>query len=289
MKPPPFVYYRATSAADAIARIASEEEAVFLAGGQSLVPMLNLRLARPSTLIDLNDCAELAGVSVEGGVIRIGALTRHQAIATDADIARSNPLLARAAETIGYYPIRQRGTIGGSLAHADPAAQWPLMAALFDATIVLQSAEGQRELPASAFLLSVFATAREPGELLTSIRFPALRAGEGWGYAQLCKVSGDFAITSAAATLRRDTAGRIGAARLAVGAVCDTPTRIDCAPLIGMPLDAGGLESFAADAVAALPIEDGVGIAAEERRDLACTMIVRAFADAALRSGGAQP
>ena len=285
MKPAPFRYHRARDVADAIRAVAGEEDAVFLSGGQSLVPMLNLRLARPALLVDLNGCHELAGIRAEGAGLVIGGLTRHHALATDALILARNPLLAEAAGSIGYYPIRQRGTIGGSLAHADPAAQWPLMAVLFDAGIGLRGPDGTRSIAAAEFFLSVFATAREASEMITDIRFPALEPGEGWAYAQVSTVSGDFAIASAAATLTSDAAGAITSARLAAGAIADTPLRLDTGALIGARLT--DLPDFARDAVAAIDIEDGARLSSEDRRDAAAAMIAEALTTAFGLAGAA--
>lgn len=284
MKPAPFAYHRARSVADALEAIAGTEDAVFLAGGQSLVPMLNLRMARPALLVDLNDCAELSEISIGPGNLHIGALVRHHRLASDPEVRRVNPLIAAAAGTIGYYPIRQRGTIGGSLAHADPAAQWPLLAVLFDAGIELRSVGATRKIAARELFLSVFMTAREPAELITAVTFPLLAPGEGWGHAQLSKVAGDFAVASAAATVTLEKK-MIRSARLAVGAVCDVPVAVDCAPLLGRTAVRETIAAFAQDAAARLAIDDTALLSADDRRDAAEAMIADALIQAA-RAGG---
>jgi carbon-monoxide dehydrogenase medium subunit len=284
VKPAPFRYPRASDVADAVRVAATAEGAVFISGGQSLMPMLNLRLARPELLVDINDCGELDGIRLQDDELIVGALTRHHVLATSPIVRSRNPLLAEAGRSIGYYPIRQRGTIGGSLAHADPAAQWPLMAVLFDAVITLTGTEGERVVPAGEFFLSVFTTAREPGELVTSIRFPCLAPSEGWAYSHLSKVAGDFAIASAATTLTLASDGRIATARIALGAVADTPLLIDSAALLGRGGEA--FEDFARDAVAGVEIEDGALLSAEDRRDAAAAMITKSLAAALARAGG---
>ncbi|MBL8589913.1 MAG: FAD binding domain-containing protein [Methylobacteriaceae bacterium] len=287
MKPAPFAYHRAADATDALAVMAGASDAAFLSGGQSLAPMLNLRMARPALLIDLNDCAELSGVTLGDGGLRIGALTRHHHLATDATVRSRHPLLAEAAATIGSDAIRRRGTLGGSLAHADPAAQLPLIATLCGAVIALQSARGARMIEADDFFVSALETAREPNELVVAATFPDLAPATGWGLAQLCKVAGDFAVASAAATLALDGAGAIVDARLAVGAVCDRPMALDAAGLRGARPGPDVFEDFAMAAVGALDIADAPGIDADDRRDLAAAMIVEAMTRAAARAGRA--
>jgi carbon-monoxide dehydrogenase medium subunit len=283
VKPAPFRYHRALDVADAIRMAAGTEGAVYLSGGQSLVPMLNLRLARPDLVVDINDCHDLDGIRLENDVLIIGALARHHTLATDPTVRAQNALLAEVAESIGYLPIRQRGTIGGSLAHADPAAQWPLMAVLFDAEIAIAGPEGARATSAREFFVSVFTTALAPAELVTGVQFPCLAGGEGWGYAQLSKVAGDFAIASAAATVVRSKDGTIASARLALGAVSDTPLALPTGALVGR----GGemIAEFARKAVAGLEIEDGAQLSSADRKDAAAAMIVQSLAVAFARAG----
>ena len=173
MKPAPFTYHRPGDLDAALAMLARLGPAAKpLAGGQSLGPMMNMRLARPDHVVDLNDLLELDYVRVSDGAVEIGAMTRHHRVATDPEIARSLPILAEAARGIGHYAIRQRGTLGGSLVHADPAAQYPLIAVLLDAEIVVRSARGTRLVAAADFIQSIMTVDLAPDELVTAIRFP---------------------------------------------------------------------------------------------------------------------
>lgn len=284
MKPAAFAYHRASGLDDALAAIGGEADAVFLAGGQSLAPMLNLRLARPALLVDLADCGELDGLSAGADGLRLGALTRHRRLAGDPLVRRLHPLLAEAAATIGSHAIRCRGTLGGSLAHADPAAQLPLIATLCDTTIELAGARGTRRIAADSFFLSALETARARDELIVAATFPALAPSAGWGFAQLCKVAGDFALACAAATLEIGAGGAIVSARVAVGAVCDRPLRIDAAALRCARPDDAVFDEFAEAAADALAIDDAPRLSAADRRDFAAAMIAQALSRAAARA-----
>lgn len=198
-----------------------------LAGGQSLVPMMNFRMARPDHLIDLNDLSELDHVRVSNGSIEIGALTRHHRVATDAEIRAALPVLARGAASIGHFAIRQRGTLGGSLAHADPAAQLPLLALALDAELLCKSDAGERAVAARDFFQSIMTTALEPHEMLVGVRFPKMPPRMGWGFEIFCQRQGDFAIVAVVALLTLDEAGRVADLRLAAGGIAATPVRFD--------------------------------------------------------------
>src|SRR5215469_11567787 len=199
MKPPAFEYARPETLDEAIALIAEHGDAAkLLAGGQSLMPMLNLRLAEPRLLIDVNRIPELAGVGRDNGSIRIGAMTRHRELEASCEAADAEPLIARAAREIGHLAIRSRGTIGGSIAHADPAAEWPLLAVALNAQIELRSSSGPRTVAARDFFVGPFTTSARPDEILTAVIFPAAPAGSGFGFQELCRRPGDFAIVAAA-------------------------------------------------------------------------------------------
>lgn len=228
MKPGKFSYEAPTTLDGALNSLATwRDNAKIIAGGQSLAPMLNMRLARPDHLIDINRLAELGRLAVDGGRLTIGAMVRHAQLQRDELVKRHAPLLAQAAETIGHYAIRQRGTIGGSLAHADPAAQLPLAALVLDAELELRSAAGTRSVDAEGFFVSIFTTALEPDELLAAIRLPVARPREGWGFRLFNRRAGDFAIVSVAATLVRGEGAAIERLRLAVGGVGPVPLRVD--------------------------------------------------------------
>lgn len=228
MKPPAFEYHRPLTVADALECLSRlDGDARPLAGGQSLVPMLNFRLAKPDHLVDLNGLAELDYVRCSGSTVEIGALVRHDRLATDPQIAEAVPLLAAGAATIGHYAIRKRGTLGGSLAHADPAAQLPLLAVLLDAEVLCRSIAGERAVPAADFFQSLMTTALEPGELIVGVRFAKMPRRMGWGFEVFSHRHGDFAIVAVGTLLELDGAGNVSALRLAAGGIGATPVRFD--------------------------------------------------------------
>jgi carbon-monoxide dehydrogenase medium subunit len=207
MKPAPFTYVRAETAADAIALIDDDPEAKFLAGGQSLLALMNLRLVRPGKLIDIGGLGELNRVFDDVDSVVVGATVRHRAFELDPLLKQRLPLVAAAARHIGHVAIRNQGTLGGSLAHADPAAELPAVMVTLGATIYAESRRrGRREIPAEAFFVSLYTSALEPDELLTWVRIPTLRPGEGWAFVEHARRHGDFAIAGAACVvgLRRD-------------------------------------------------------------------------------------
>jgi CO/xanthine dehydrogenase FAD-binding subunit len=195
-----------------------------LAGGQSLIPAMNFRLAAPEALIDLNDIGTLAGITRrEDGGLRLGAMTRHRDIETSPEVARYAPLLAAAMPFIAHPQIRNRGTIGGSLAHADPAAELPAVMLALGATLVLTSAMGERRLPAAEFFTGLFATALEPAELLTAIEIPAPTPVSGASFIEQARRHGDYALVGVAATVVLGDSGTCESARVALFSVGDGP------------------------------------------------------------------
>lgn len=221
MKPAPFRYHRPQSLAQALALLAEHGDAKLIAGGQSLAPMMNMRLAQPAQLVDLNAIAGLDAIDEARDFIEVGALARHHAVATSPLIRKHCPLLAAAAATIGHYAIRSRGTLGGSLAHADPAAQLPLVAATLGAEIAVAGRRGERRVRAREFFVSLMTTVLEPDEIVVSARFPKARAGERHAYLQFSRRSGDFAIVAVACTVRD---GRL---TVGLGGVEDKPVVLD--------------------------------------------------------------
>lgn len=227
MKPAPFTYARPGSLDEALALLrAGGEDAKLLAGGQSFVPLLNLRMASVDAVVDLNRLDELAYIRREDDTLCIGAMTRHRQIEVSAEVEAAQPLLTRAAAEVGHLAIRNRGTIGGSLVHADPAAEWPLVAATLDAQLVLRAQAATRTLPAREFFLAPLTTAIEPHEILCEVRFPVAPAGAVWGMQELCRRPGDFAIVAVACQLTLADDGRCAAAALAVGGAHGTPLHI---------------------------------------------------------------
>jgi carbon-monoxide dehydrogenase medium subunit len=288
VKPAPFAYHRPQSLAEALQLLTElGNDARPLAGGQSLVPMMNMRVARPEHLIDLNDLAELGFVREQDGAVEIGAMTRHRAIEHSELLARLFPMLSAVVRTIGHDAIRERGTVGGSLALADPSAQWPLLAVLLNARIDLAARDGSRSVGAGDFFTGVFATAAAPSELVVAVSLPRLPAGEGWGYRAFTRRHGDFAIVAAAATVTLDRENRVDRLRLALSGVGDRPIRVD---VVGeaihgrMPDKATFAEFGRAAAAAVTPHDDAVASAAF-RRDLVAAMSVGAAADAIERAG----
>jgi carbon-monoxide dehydrogenase medium subunit len=225
MKLPQFDYEAPETIADAAGLLAEhQDEATVLAGGQSLIPLLALRLARPVVLIDINGLQELSGISATDGWVTIGAMTReYMAEASDA-VSDAVPLLAAALPLIGHEAIRSRGTIGGSLAHADPAAELPAVARALDAEFVVRSQSGERVIPAAEWFEGYLTTARHADELLVEIRFPAATRGTGISFQEVARRHGDFAIVGLAASLTLSD-GTISDPRLAFAGMGDVPVR----------------------------------------------------------------
>ena len=282
MKPPLFEYHRAGSVDEVVALLAEHaDEAKVLAGGQSLVPLLSLRLARPAHLVDINRVADLATIA-NGNGLTLGALVRHRAIERSAVVRTANPLLAHAVRFIGHSAIRNRGTIGGSIAHADPAAELPAVLLALDGEVDARGASGTRTIPASALFEGFLTTSLESDELLTAVRLPAWPAGTGWSFQEFSRRSGDFAIVGVAATVRLDGNGNVGEARLAFSGVDQVPVRARAAEwsLAGAtPSD--DVWKSAAHAAAA-PLDPGSDIhgSAAYRKHLAAVLAERALREA---------
>lgn len=258
-----------------------------IAGGQSLGPMLNMRLATPSDLIDLNDLTELAYIREAGEMLEIGALTRHEQIAASQLLHEQCPLLAHAAKTIGHYAIRQRGTLGGSLAHADPAAQLPLLAVTLGAQIEVISSRGKRVLAAADFFESVMSTALTSDEMIKCVRFPKQAAQEGSSFQFFNRRHGDYAIVAVAVTVtvQGERAIRL---RLGLGGVGAVP--LDCMnivhPFVGRVTDAAWASEVALAVSQALNPEDDLLVPAVYRKELAHTLVERALVSALKRTKG---
>jgi aerobic carbon-monoxide dehydrogenase medium subunit len=225
MKLPPVEYEAPTTVAEAVDLLAEYgDEASVLAGGQSLIPLLALRLARPEVLIDINRIDELAGVSAANGDVAIGAMTREYVAEESGTVADALPLLAAALPLIGHEAIRSRGTIGGSLAHADPAAELPAVARALDAEFVVRGPSGERVIPAAQWFDGYLTTSRRTDELLTEVRFPAAGPVTGVSFEEVARRHGDFAIVGLATSLVLSD-GVISDARLAFAGVSDVPFR----------------------------------------------------------------
>ena len=287
----PYVEYEApTTVAEAVGLLAEhDDEASVLAGGQSLIPLLALRLARPTVLVDINGLAELSGVSVSNGWVAIGAITREYVAEESQAIADSVPLLAAALPLIGHEAIRSRGTIGGSLAHADPAAELPAVARALDAEFVVRSRAGERVVPAAEWFEGYLATARHPDELLTEVRFPAARPGTGAAFEEVARRHGDFAIVGLAASLTL-TGEVISDARLAFSGIADVPVRATAAEdlLSGQRPSPELFEEAAGRATADIDPPSDLHGPSEYRKKIAATLVRRGLQAAADNAHGRQ-
>ena len=225
MKPAKFQYYDPTTIEEVVDLLSQfGDQARPLAGGQSLVPLMNFRLLRPAHLVDLNGVKDLSYLRVENGELRIGATTRQRQLERSTDVANGWPLLREATGYIGHMQIRNRGTVGGSLAHAFPSAELPVAMVTLGASLVLSGKARQRTVSAEDFFLSYMTTVLEQGELLTEIRVPKLPAHTGWSYQEVSRRHGDFALAGSAALVKLDPNGNIDHARLTVTGV--TPIRV---------------------------------------------------------------
>ena len=282
MKPAAFDYVVADSIAMAAAALAEAGgEGKIIAGGQSLVPMLNFRLLRPSVLVDINRIAGLAGIEEAGNAIRIGALTRHYQLETSALIARHLPVLSCAMTHVAHLAIRNRGTMGGSLSHADPAAELPMMVLLLNAELYVASASGQRTIAARDFFLGAMTVDLAADEIVTAIALPKLPLHTGWGFEEVARRHGDFALAAAAATVTV-SGGAIAQTRIALTGVGPTALRAAEAEalLVGRALDPD-LTRRVIDAVrAAIEPETDLHASSDYRRHLAGVLAGRALAAA---------
>ncbi len=283
MKLPQFDYQAPQTIAEAIELLAKyEDDASVLAGGQSLIPLLALRLARPAVLIDINGVSDLAGLSLAHGQVTIGTLTREYRAEESDVVADRLPLLAAALPLIGHAAIRSRGTVGGSLAHGDPAAELPAVALALDATFVVRGATGERIIKAPDWFEGYLTTARRPDELLIEVRFPAAGPGTGASFVEVARRHGDFAIVGLATSLTLAD-GRISDARLALAGVSDVPVRAAEAEdvLIGEQPSAALFGEAARRATAGLDPPADLHGSADYRTKIAATLIRRGLRGAA--------
>jgi len=224
VKPAPFLFHRASSLDDALALLQQHPGAKPLAGGQSLIPAMNFRLAQPSALVDLNRVAELSGIGrMADGGLRIGAMTRHATVERSDVVRQQVPLLAEAMPHVAHPQIRSRGTLGGSLAHADPSAELPTVMVALDATFVLRSLGGERRVKAVDFFTGLFATALSPGELLVGVEIPPRAPRGGSAFLEVARRHGDYALAGVAAEVFLDSAGKVGGVRVSLLSVGDGP------------------------------------------------------------------
>lgn len=268
MKPAAFDYQAPSTLTDALSMLGDGEDTRVLAGGQSLVPLLAMRLAQPAMLVDLNGVGELAYVRRDNGHVAIGAMTRQRDAERDPLVRYLFPVLSEALGHVGHVTIRNRGTVGGSVAHADPAAELPAAMTALDASLVLTGPAGIRTVPAADFFQSYFTTAIEPGELLTEIRLPVPAAHSGAAFEELSRRNGDFAIVGVLAAVTLD-GGRVSAARIGVAGAAPTPVRPVAAEavLVGAAPTGDVVEAAAAAVAEGInPVDDIHGTAGYRRK-----------------------
>jgi CO/xanthine dehydrogenase FAD-binding subunit len=281
MKPAPFEYFVPTEIAEALDLLARYgDEAKILAGGQSLMPLMNMRLARPSVLVDINRLAELSHISLgANGVLAIGALTRQRVVERASLVQTHNPLLAAVMPYLGHFQIRNRGTIGGSIVHADPAAELPALCHALEAEVIVRSAMRQRTIKAQDFFRTYLTTAIQPDELLVDIRLPPWKPQWRWGFQEVCRRQGDFALVGAVALLQMDDDAVCQAARLAMFGVGGTPVRLQRVEemLSGQPLNARVLDQVTNVVAAELEPDSDIHASAEYRQEVGGVVARRAL------------
>lgn len=284
MKPAPFAYHDPTTIGDALALLAQHENARPLAGGQSLVPMMNFRYATPDHLVDLNGIEALRGVEVSAR-IHIGAMTRQRDVEFSSELMQACPILIEALRNVGHRQTRNRGTIGGSLCHLDPAAETPAMMMLHDAILTAQSADGSRELPMQEFALGFMTSALEPQELLTQVSFDPWPQDHGWGFEEYARRHGDFAIASAGVLLTLDARGAVSRLAMVVGGLAPAPARLSDfeAQAVGATPDDDFIKA-AASAASSVEAMDDAHVSAAYRQHLASVVSARALRRALARA-----
>lgn len=289
MKPPKFEYVRPSTIKEAVAALAAAgDNGKIIAGGQSLVPMLNFRLLSPSVLIDINRIPGLGEIQEQpDGGLKIGALTRHHALETSPVVKRLYPVLHAAMQHVAHLAIRNRGTIGGSITHADPAAELPMMMKLLDASITLVSSKGTRIVEADDFFLGALTADVEENELVTEINLPPLPQGAGWAFEEVARRAGDFALAAAGVVMHVEQ-GKVAEARIGVMGVADTPVRINDAEtiLFNQAFDPAILEEVVQAVVQAVEPSTDLHASAEYRLHLIEVLIRRTIIKAWQRATG---
>lgn len=290
MKPAPYEYVDPTSVAETLDVLARYgDEAKVLAGGQSLVPMLNLRLARPAQLVDINNVAELDYIRADDGVLRLGAMTRQRRLEHSDVPVGGWGLLVEAVGHVGHPHIRNRGTVGGSLAHADPAAELPAAVCALGGTFAVQGRDGVRETSGEEFFDGFFSTTLRPGELLTEVRVPEWPADSGYCVVEVSRRRGDFAQIAVAAVMALDGEARVHRVGVGVAGAASVPLSATSLTdrLVGEVPDAATIARLAGEYARSLTPPSDIHGPAEYRRHLVRVLVPRALARAAERAGGA--
>ncbi len=283
MKLPAFDYACPTTLPEAVQLLASREDAKALAGGQSLVPMLAFRLLQPALLVDLRKLADLRGIRIGENGVTLGAMVRWRDIEDDARLETAHPLLKAAVAHVAHYQIRNRGTVGGSIAHADPAAEMPGIALTCEAQIAVVGTSGARIIPAAEFFQGALTTALAPDEIIVEVRLPPWPARRRWGFQEFARRRGDFAMAAAAVFYDEDARGRAIDAHVGVIGVADRPLRLPAveALLNGQTIDEAAIARAETAAAAAVDPPEDIHASADYRRALAATMVERALRQAA--------
>lgn len=281
MKPAPFDYVRPGSLAEACEILAADEDARIIAGGQTLIPMLAMRLARPTRLVDVVRLSELRGIRDDDGAVVIGAVTRQVEAERSEVVRGALPLLAKALPFVGHPPTRNRGTVGGSIANADPSAEIPLVAVTLGAEIEIANPDGRRLVAADVFFIGPMLTSVMPGDCLSAVRFPVWSQGRvGTGFQEVSARQSDFAFVAAAAQIALDEDGRCLDAVLGLGGVGDRPQRIDVSSLIGEDFSRVSIGDLVASATERLDANSDLHASREYRRRVAAALATRALEDA---------
>ena len=282
MKLPPFEYACPTTLPEAVQLLAARDDAKALAGGQSLVPMLAFRLLAPTLLVDLRRLADLRGITVTENGVRLGAMTRWRDIEDDARLAAAHPLVKAAIAHVAHYQIRNRGTVGGSLAHADPAAEMPGIALTCEAEIALAGKAGARVIQAADFFTGALTTALATDEIIVEVRLPPWPKGRRWGFQEFARRRGDFAMAGAAVFYDEDARDRANNAHVGVIGLADRPLRLPSVEALinGQTIDEVTIARAEAAAAAAVDPPEDIHASAAYRRALTGTMVERALRQA---------
>lgn len=286
MKPALFDYHAPSTVDEALALLSSADGAMILAGGQSLIPAMNMRLVNPVALIDIQRIPGLAGIKVENREIRVGAMVRHRSLELDAAAHRANPLIREAMAHVAHVPIRHRGTVVGSLCHADAAAEMPMLLVLTGGSVVARSLAGERIIPAAEYFTFHMTTSRQQDEMIVEARFPALPQGAGHAFAEFTRRHGDYAIAAVGAILTKAGDGSIKDISLAACGISSTPVRLAAseAALRGRPLASETLEKASRAAAEAVTADDDLHATAAYRKHLLGVLVKRAVQKAAQRA-----
>ena len=288
MKPPLFRYEAPRTLRDAVAVLASDPDAMVLAGGQSLVPAMNFRVATPSLLVDIQHVEGLKGIAIEGDSIVIKAMTRHRELELHPEVQRLNPLIAETMQHVAHVPIRNRGTVVGSLCHADPSAEMPLLFVLLDGSLVATGQAGTRHIAAADFFQSFLTTSRRHDEIVIEARLPVLPAGAGFAFDEVTRRHGDYALVGVGCVLALDGNGRAQNVRLAACGISDRPVRLQAAEaaLSGSLLAHGDLIAAARASADAVTQTDDMNTSKSYRRRVLSGLIQRLVLIAASRARG---